>query len=182
MTEPRQAPQTTEKDLRDYVWNYFQVHASQRLTTFNFYLALSTAVTTGLFATLHETFRFPLLGVVLGVLLVAFSFVFWKLDQRNRELIWNSEEALTILEDSTVGNQPALDKAKVFSNERARTAARKSSMNPIGNFRAYPYSYSRCFDMVFILFALLGVAGTIFSVESTVGLVDWVTTSGCSDR
>lgn len=86
MAKLKKDAEVTEKELRDYVWNYFQVHAAQRLTTFNFYIALSTAVTTGLFATLSQAFRVPLLGVVLGILLITFSFVFWKLDHRNREL------------------------------------------------------------------------------------------------
>lgn len=78
------------------------------------------------------------------------------------------------LEESIVVDDPALDGTKVFSNESVKTEAQKSSMSPVTNFRAYPYSYSRCFNMVFALFALLGLIGGMVSAEFAFGLMDWL--------
>jgi len=58
-------------------WDYFELHANQRLTTFNFYVVISSLVTTGLLATFEKQYRTPYLGIGLGVLLTLLSFVFW---------------------------------------------------------------------------------------------------------
>lgn len=151
-------------DLRSYVWDYFQLHAAQRLTTFNFYIALSTLITTGLFASFHKSFQVPSLGIVLGLLLMVFSFVFFKLEQRNRHLIWHGEEALKRLEnDFAVEEGVKASELKVFVNEEEKTKAQKHSRGAVRNIWTYPYSYSNCFNIVFWVFALLGLTGAVIS-------------------
>ena len=158
MTEDR-GTGMSEKDVRDYVWAYFQVHAAQRLTTFNFYIALSTVVTTGLFATLHKDFNVPALSVVLSFLLIAFSYIFWKLDQRNRNLVWNSESALIALEANVSVEGITAGELKLFSHEKDKTLREKTSKGLARNFRTYPLSYSNCLNAVFAIFASLGFLG-----------------------
>lgn len=152
-----------EKDLRNYAWNYFQLHAAQRLTTFNFYIALSTLITTGLFASFHKDFQVPSLGIALGFLLMVFSFVFWKLEQRNRNLIWHGEEALKLLEKNIAVENTVTEHLKVFYNEERKTKAQKDSRGAIKNVWIYPYSYSNCFNIVFWVFALMGLVGALVS-------------------
>lgn len=86
------------KEEREYIWNYFHMHASQRLTTFNFYIVMSTLLATGLFATLEGNTRVQPIDVVLGLLLILLSFVFYKLDRRNKVFISNAENALKYME------------------------------------------------------------------------------------
>jgi hypothetical protein len=43
----------------------------------------------------------PSVAIILSLLLVVFSFVFWKVDSRNRELINLSEEALEYFEEKS---------------------------------------------------------------------------------
>ena len=38
----------SDEELRKQAWDYFQLQAGQRLTTFNFYIAISSLLTTGL--------------------------------------------------------------------------------------------------------------------------------------
>lgn len=158
MTEER-GTGMSEKDMRDHVWAYFQLHAAQRLTTFNFYIALSTVVTTGLFATLHKDFKVPALSVVLSILLIAFSYLFWKLDQRNRNFIKNSESALIALEASVSIEGITAGELKLFSYEKDKTSREKSSMGLVRNFKAYPLTYYNCLTAVFAIFASLGFVG-----------------------
>lgn len=110
---------TIEDPLRKQAWDYFHLHSAQRLTTFNFYLGLSTATTATLFLTFQKDYRVPSVGIVLSLLLLIFSFVFWKLDGRNRELIKLSEEALKFFEEKS--GLPDEDgkphKAKLFLRE-----------------------------------------------------------------
>ena len=170
-----------EDTVRAYVWDYFQLHAAQRLTTFNFYIALSTLVTTGLFASFHEGFRVPSLGVVLGLLLVVFSFVFFKLEQRNRHLIWHGEAALKRIEEASAGDSADSEGLKVFLNEQAETETRKRGRGSIRNIWTYPYSYSNCFNIVFWVFALLGLTGAVISGDVVGRLVDAVAWLGSAD-
>ena len=87
-----------EADLRKQAWDFFQMQASQRLTTFNFYIALSSLLSGGLAANLKAQDGIQFVSILLGLLLVLFSFVFWKLDQRNRDLIKSAEDALKFFE------------------------------------------------------------------------------------
>ena len=84
--------------LRRQAWDYFALHAQQRLTTVNFYLVMATALTAGAVASFDESFRFPGLRLPTGLLLSLLSFAFWRLDFRNRELIKAAEAALRSFE------------------------------------------------------------------------------------
>lgn len=148
--------------LRKRAWDYFQMHASQRLTTFNFYIVLSTLIAAGLFSTFEGNFDEPLVGCVLGALLSLFSFVFWKLDDRNRELIKTAESALKFLEDVSgledpTGSPHAL---KVFRSEEAATNTLKRRRE------RWPWkkhmSYSDCFRFVFLVFGLGGLSAAAY--------------------
>jgi ABC-type amino acid transport system permease subunit len=55
--------------LLEHMWRYFELHANQRMTVFNFYLVLSGAIAAGLAATLQGSARLALVGIVLGALL-----------------------------------------------------------------------------------------------------------------
>ncbi len=172
-----------DNGLRGYVWDYFQLHAAQRLTTFNFYIALSTLITTGLFASFHESFGVPSLGIVLGLLLVVFSFVFFKLEQRNRHLIWHGEAALKRIEEGFAEGSAEAEDFRVFLKEQEETNTRKAAHRPIRDIWTYPYSYSNCFNIVFWVFALLGLTGAIVSADVAGRLTDairWFSSAGPS--
>ena len=83
---------------RDHVWGYFELHAGQRLTMFNFFVVLSGLVTAGLGATMQGSPHMAVLGIMLGVVLMLLSFVFWKLDQRSSFLVKHAEDAAIEIE------------------------------------------------------------------------------------
>jgi hypothetical protein len=153
---------TAQKDLRDYAWNYFQLHANQRLAAFNFYIALSTVVSTGLFASFHKDFGAPSLTIILGSLLIGLSFVFWRLDGRNKELLHHAEEALKAFEASIAEDSVTSTEAKVFTNEAKATTEIKARRK--GLRKLNPYTVSNCFRTVFGLFTLIGVFGVVAAV------------------
>ena len=43
---------------RNYVWNYFQLHASQRMTTFNFFVVIAALLTAGLARTFDKDYPY----------------------------------------------------------------------------------------------------------------------------
>jgi hypothetical protein len=156
-------PASIERD-RKYAWDYFQVHGSQRMTTFNFYITFATAFLAGITAVLQPTINMPLIALAFSVLLCLMSFVFWKFDQRNKMLIHNAEAALKEIEGCLAQPNtptPAISLFSIDDEAVAQRRARKSFW-----FWQNFYSYSNCFNLLFALFSLMGVAGIIFSLIS----------------
>lgn len=155
------------KDQRQYVWNYFQLHASQRLITFNFYIVISTAIAAGYAVALRAN-GIPVLAILLGFTISLLSFVFWKLDMRNKLLIKNAEEALKYLEAlaGTPGDKNKSNILKIFTYEEGQSNKMKMTKSfwPWNNH----YSYSKCFNIVFAVFGVLGLLGTVYGIVITV--------------
>ena len=155
------------KDQRQYVWNYFQLHASQRLITFNFYIVISTAIAAGYIVALRVN-SVPVLAILLGFTISLLSFIFWKLDMRNKLLIKNAEEALKYLEalTCTPGDKNKSNVLKIFTYEEGQTNKMKMTKSfwPWKNH----YSYSKCFNIVFAVFGILGLLGTVYAIVITI--------------
>ncbi len=154
-------------DQHQYLWNYFQLHASQRLTTFKFYITISTIISTGYVATIGASV-ITILAILLGLILSLVSFIFWKLDSRNKQLIKNAEEALKYLEslpdfsNSIPTNKNVASVLKIFTYEEEQTnrMRKNKSFWPWRNV----YSYSKCFNTVFAIFGILGFSGTVYAI------------------
>jgi hypothetical protein len=135
------------QDLREHAWQYFHTHATQRLTTFNFYLVVATLLATALFATFHKDFSAPGMGVLIGGLLIFTSFTFWKLDQRNRHMIGNAEEALKLIEEKLRlehMSEKELATLKLFHRDEIEITERKRRRTQ--KFWRNAYTYSDCFN------------------------------------
>jgi len=146
MEENRDSP------LRKQAWDYFALHASQRLTVFNFYIVLSALTTTSYVASFKGGSDLEPVRVALAALLCFFAFVFWRLDQRTKRLIKVAERALKHFEKS----DPVDDVAKVFSQEETETGQKRN------RFWRWPLSYSDCFGIVFLAFFVTGILGLVF--------------------
>ncbi|MGO9571874.1 MAG: hypothetical protein ACLP5H_30485 [Desulfomonilaceae bacterium] len=150
--------------LRKQAWNYFSVHAGQRLTTFNFYIVISALLSTGLLTTFNKDYQSPLLGLLVGSFLPLFSFVFYKLDERNRELIRGAEAALRFFEDQSQyadeGETPHV--TKIFCREDCETEKKKAAHS--SSIWDRHFSYSDCLNWVFRSFALIGLTGAVISL------------------
>ena len=64
------------KEKREYAWNYFQLHARQRMAAFNFFVVISALLTAGLARSLENDYENPFIGIVLGFGLMAITFLF----------------------------------------------------------------------------------------------------------
>ena len=149
------------ENARNYIWNYFELHAKQRLTTFNYYIVISTLLASGyLLAIQNVTF----LSLLLSIVLMLLSFIFWKLDLRNKQLIKNSENALKFIErkESTQENEEQSEILQIFSYEEKQTDALRDKK--VRFFWNKLYTYSTCLNGVFILFAFIGFCGLINSI------------------
>ena len=150
--------------MREHAWRYFELHAGQRLTLFNYFLVVSGAIAAGLAATLQGTQRFAAVGVVLGLLLVLVSFIFWKLDQRSSFLVKHAESALAKTEQAFSETE-----ARLFAREPHATceAAKKAA------WWSRHWSYGDAFRFVFIAMAIFGVVGSVVSGFQFSGMLSW---------
>lgn len=151
-----------DSNIRQYAWDYFHFHAGQRLKTFEFYIVIATVFLSGYAISLKEDNLMPI-GIILGLLLTILSFVFWKLDVRNRQLIKNSEKALKIVEKGfdleRTGDTPHT--FELFNYDEFNIKQKRSKSYSL--FWQRHFSYSNCFDFVFGAFAILGVIATLWT-------------------
>lgn len=149
-------------DVRQYVWDYFQLHATQRLKTFEFYIVIATVLLSGYVVSLKEDNLMPI-GIALGILLTILSFVFWKLDVRNKQLIKNAEQALKTIEEELIsesaGGVP--HNFKLFNYDDFKVQQERNKTRVL--FWHKHFSYSNCFNIMFIVFAILGITATLWT-------------------
>lgn len=150
---------------RDYAWSYFELHAKQRMSTFNFYIVISALMTTGLISSLTSEKISLLLSIILGICLMVVSFIFWKLDQRVRFLIKHAEKTLQKLEKDPE-NDSSDFYTNLFSDEEIMTSSTLSTWK-IWNLHL---TYSKCFNVLYILFGVLGLIGALLSTCIYLGM------------
>ena len=151
-------------ESRRYLWQYFEMHAGQRLKSFNFFLIMCAVLASGYLVVLQEHCG-PCVGLLLGALFVFLSFVFWKLDRRNRDLIQYAEKGLMYLEEklSIVTEEDGRAAVlRIFTFEKERTEAKKKRKSYLP--WSYYLTYARCFNLVFVAIGSLGVAAFVYSV------------------
>lgn len=144
--------------LRKQAWDYFALHASQRITTFNFYLLLSSLMSTTYFSSFKTDSNLQSARPFIAVLLICFSIVFWKLDKRNRYLIKNAEAALMVFE---AGHETENPKTKLFTLETNANQPPINLRHPIKSIVERDFSYSNCFNLVFLGFGAIGASELI---------------------
>ena len=160
----------TLKEQREYAWEYFKVHAQQRMAIFNFFVVFSSLVTVGLAGTYQKEIKAYLVGAVLGFLLMLISFVFCKLDKRVGFLIKHAESALKWIE-CKFPLEECEDGAHVlqlFVLEETRTRSERKM--PWYTPWQWHLTYSNCFGLAFWVFGLIGLVGTVVSLALCVGV------------
>lgn len=148
----------------DHAWRYFELHAGQRLTVFNFFTVLTGFAAAGIAATLQGSARFSLLGVALGTLLALLSFVFWKLDQRAAFLVKHAEgvHKLTEVELLPAG-------ARLVAEEPAALLEARQDRSPVGRI----WTFGTSFRLIFVAAAIFGAISAILCGLRFAGLIEW---------
>ncbi len=155
----------SEKEILNLSWNYFQQHAQQRLSFFNFFVVFAVLATTGLISTLQEEYNAHSIGIAVGLMLSLISFIFYKIDERNKYLTKTGENAIRQIEKnySCVNCYPDKAEFQIFSIEeeetkKLRMAQKKKSII----YRQI--SHSKSFNLIFIIFFIIGILGAATSV------------------
>lgn len=143
--------QIAASDSLEHAWRYFELHSAQRMSMFNYFIAVFGFAAAGIGSCLQAGGALLLVGVVLGIVLSVVSFVFWKLDQRTSFLIKHSEEVLCRLEQAVLGGN-----IQVFNTEADRTRDhQRTSAGPLSI-----WTYGRSFRFIFLMAGLIGMAGS----------------------
>lgn len=150
-------PESVEKG-RAYAWQYFYIHAEQRLKTFHFFLVFS-ALVIGAILTLAKLEDSYVLVAFFSYLFSFLTFVFWKLDVRNRDMIKHAEETLMVLERHFPDTEEG-ESLRLFIREADKTKCKKRF--PQTNLWEAHMSYSNCFNSIF---AVLGFGGFAFGTS-----------------
>ena len=133
------------REIQQYVWCYFELHANQRMSVFRFFIGLATFLTASLLAASVQ--KHHVAGALLGALLALISYVFWRLDERTCFLIKRSERALEALEEAFMGSDAeASPGLQLFREERMKTA----------NMKGLLTTYGQCLKALFLIFGAIG--------------------------
>jgi hypothetical protein len=157
------------REQREYAWNYFELHAKQRMAVFNFFVLIAALLTAGLAGSLNRDDGCRFVSFALALSLIVTSFVFWRLDQRVRCLIKRAEGALKMLEKHRTNEVTnTSDHLDLFSAEEAATDESKRQLREKHPFCywAWPITYNKCFRFVYIVFGVIGILGIIMSIAA----------------
>lgn len=128
----------------EHAWKYFELHAQQRMTVFNFFLAIAGLVAAGIGVGLQQGGKFSALVSLLGCFLSLVAFIFWKLDQRVSFMIKHAEATLCYLEGVGLSSE-----VSIFTKEKNNAAGFGSGS---------VWTYGKCFRLSFLAVGLIGVA------------------------
>jgi len=136
----------------DRAWRHFQLHAEQRIAVFNFFVASSGLLLTGLAYVLAGPTTLWKLGIAAGALIALISLVFWKLDERSAQIIKVSEAEIERLE------RESSHCSGVFSAVSGLPIA-----TSIWHVRSV-WTFGRSFRLMFLAVAILGLTGMGVSI------------------
>jgi hypothetical protein len=140
--------------LLNHAWKYFELHANQRMSLFNFFILLSGLIAAAWGAAMTAETPLSAIGAVMGTLLAFSSIIFWKIDERNSFLIKHAEETLGRAECSLFDEGDCL-----FKSEPAKT-------NPCreGLLLSRQWSHRNSFQVVFFVMGATGILGALYSI------------------
>jgi len=90
---PEASQDEIAEQVRDHAWDWFALHAAQRMQTFNFFL-VATAFLMAAYGSLLE--KHPLAAAAVAVVGAWLAFWFTRLDARMRQLVKAGENVLRI--------------------------------------------------------------------------------------
>ena len=153
----------TEKDALDIAWKYFQQHAQQRISYFNFFILFSSIMTTAMIATLSPQFNLNLLGIGIGLMQSLIAYVFIKIDQRNRHLTKIGENAIIEIEQTyNLPNQINCASVRVFNKEGKQTKEDRGA-KAWHSLISSQISHSASYKLIYFAFAIAGFVGAATS-------------------
>ncbi|MCM1102234.1 MAG: hypothetical protein NC079_10740 [Clostridium sp.] len=148
----------SESDFQKILWNYFAMHAGQRIQILNFYIVLETFFITGLLTLFQLSGDLTVFRLILSFSVIFFSFVFYALDKRTKEMIKFSEDALKTIEQKYESEYSS--EIMIFSKEQEKTLFERRWSWLAKNF----LSYSKLFKLIYLFFGIIGILGMVMEI------------------
>jgi hypothetical protein len=117
-----------EKARLDIAWKYFDLHAKQRTTMFQFFTAMVPVVVGGYFYLAKDHAYFGTLMVVACIGL-ALSLGFWLIDKRNEQLVNISRKHICELETAILYRDGGVPRRLQYCGPGQSTVVRTSALS-----------------------------------------------------
>ena len=156
-----------EEEYQGIAWKYFKLHANQRITLFRFYIiffSLFAIVIGHLISEFHfESIYQEGIVIILSIVFMLITIIFWLLDERNRYFIKNSEEYFESYEKNFTGcneNEKSYNRfLKIINTAALFTREKKDECN-------YTFRHTPLFRCIYGISALLALVFICFAVYS----------------
>lgn len=145
----------SEQDFYNILWSYFSQHANQRIQLVNFYIIIETFLFTGLLTVLNLDVNYSLIGILISIAAIFFSWIFYNLDVRTKILIKNCENAIKKIEQKY--QKDFGEEIMIFSVEEKNTAELRKNFS-------FPWSYAKSFKYIFLFFSIMGIVSFVCSI------------------
>lgn len=154
--------QISDKDVLELIWKYFEHHGNQRLTHINFFTVLSSALLVSQYTVLGTNNNLLFAPIVIGIIQINVSFVFYKIDERTMFLVKHAEKVMVSIEStySFSDDKGYINSLKIFTNEIEETNKAKKEKN----FLLRQISHKKSYRILLISFAVMGVLGSIWGI------------------
>lgn len=157
--DPKRDNQCKIELQRKHLWDYFELHANQRITLFRYYTIILALFVTSAGVVLIRYHQQPTLdeavGIVLSIVFLILTLSFYLIDRRNRQLIHYAETAMRELENECVDKNFFNKEFCIFTIENRDT---ENGNNHFG--------HTHCFKMIYWTSAVAAISLLLFSVFS----------------
>src|SRR5580700_7057577 len=152
-------PEQSEKIAFDYAWNYFSLHAGQRMQSVNFFLVAASFLVGAYVAAMGG--NRPGLAAGISTVGAISSFVFFRIERRVRGLLHAAEAALSPIE-ARIASETANPALRIL--EQAEKTAPDA------------WKYSKVFRILYFVIGVAFFAGAIYAAGTQAALTPNVTT------
>ncbi len=141
------------KLFRNYAWDYFALHANQRTTLFRYFIVFVSLYMTGIALMIRgfacSGISSEIFVIVASIAFIVVTYIFWRLDKRNIQLIGFAKSSLIEVENKLNDKDPKND--LVFQMQAKTPAEMK---------------HSKCYEKIFVAAPLLGLIFIIWAAIS----------------
>jgi hypothetical protein len=150
-------------DEIQYLWDHWKFNADQRIKAFDFFVVFSVFAGGGVFTAVEKCVD-PVVLVVIGVFVIAFSVAFFLMDMRSEQLVGLSLPGIKAFESTL---SPS---ARIFHHDRLHRS----------KLVRFKYAFRGLFSLQFFFGVLVVAFGAVSITPSMVGLKEPPVLSRCS--
>lgn len=147
-----------ELKVIDMSWDYFKLLAQQRVTHFNLFIVIIGAISAIVATQIYVDLRGNIITLALSIAQLLLSFIFYKIDVRNKFLIKHNEQIIKNFESKLKKDIP-----KIFSTEEKKTKyIRSNEKSKMYLFRQL--STSQLYNLFYSFFSVVGLLEGMIAV------------------